>query len=266
MTSLLNLNAFVPPVSIPPVPPNFAFCNGAYGTGLKNEDAINAGGLLPQGIMLVTYSIERETQDPAANISARDSKYRLPILQYHGGVWISVDIAGPVNINKINVVPNDIRGMAGYVANHCVRRGGVGGFVTKRIQGLVDFVTNPRSDIEDPDYPDSTAFLTLTVSNFEKLHSFPGDYDPQMANFLWKAEADALGQVEPSERGVIAERLVLFAQAEVNMRRLGSDVPWWGGWSVQGNGTAVTNVQRANTTTDSVGIARRKRRVLGPLR
>lgn len=267
MASLAHLNSYVTPIPIPPVPPNFVFCNGDYGTGLRRADAIQAGGLLPVGSLPVTYSVGVPEMDGlAANISTLASEYRLPFLEVHGGISLSVDVSGPINIDRINVVPNDIRGMAAYVANQCLGRNGEGGFITKRIQGLVDFVTDPTSNIDAPVYPDSTALLTLTVSSRETSHTFPGDYDPQMAKFLWRAELDALSRVEPDARLVIANRVAKFAQMESHMRRMGTDVPWWGDWMAQGNRTAVTNVQLANMTTEGVTTARRRKRIAGLLR
>ena len=252
MTNLVNLNSYVPPVPIPPVAPNFVFCSEAYGTGLIHDDALKAGGLLPQGRLPVTYSVEGEEIDGlAVNVSALEADYHLPLLEYSGGAWLSVDVSGPVDINSINVVPNDIRGMAGYVASQCVGRHGVGGFVTKKIQGLVDFVTDPTSNIDDTPYPDSTAFLTLTLSTLQTSHSFPGDYDPQLALFLQEAEADALRRVEPRYHAVIVDRIVKFAQVRSRMRRLETEVPWWvwwAGWLGQGQRTAIANVQLANKT------------------
>ncbi|KAL9065289.1 MAG: hypothetical protein Q9161_008318 [Pseudevernia consocians] len=262
MTSLINLNSYTPPVPIPPVAPNFLFCNGAYGTGLRRDEAFQAGGLLPQGTMPVTYSVEEPEQDGlTANFSALELEYRLPFLESFGGVSISVDVSGPVDINKINVVPNDIRGMAAFVASQCLSRGGMGGFVTKKIQGLVDFVTDPTSSFDAPIYPDSTAFLTLTVSNHQNAHTFPGDYDPQFAIFLRKAEADALERVEPQYRDVIADRITKFSIAKLRMRMLGTEVPWWGGWLGQGNKTEIADVQLGNVTTEGAASARRRKRV-----
>ena len=261
MNSLMNLNSFTPPVPIPPAAPNFVFCSGAYGTGLSPDEALKAAGLLPQGTMPVTYSVEEPEGDGvAANFSALNLEYRLPILELWGGVSISADVSGPVNIDRINVVPNDIRGMAAYVANQCLGRGGVGGFITKKIQGLVDFVTDPRSNINDPIYPDSTAFLTVMVSNHQNSHTFPGDYDPELAFFLQQAEGDAFRRVEPRYQPEIAERTRKFAIAKNRMRRLGTEVPWWGGWLVQGNKTGTANIQLSNMTTEVVGTARRRKR------
>ena len=212
--------------------------------------------------MPVTYSIEEpELLGHASNISAPEAEHQLPFLDSFGNVWISIDVSGPVDINRLDLVPNDIRGMAAYIAYQCVGRRGVGGFVTKRIQGLVDFVTDPASDIDDTIYPDSAAFLTLTVSTHQYSHAFPGDYDPQLAYFLQEAEIDALSRVEPRYRTEITNRAAKFADARLNMCRLGTEVPWWFGWLGQQNRTAVSNVQTANTTTGGIATSRRRKRI-----
>ena len=268
MIGLLNPCLYLP-FPIPPVAPDFVYCDGAYGTGLLPDDAFDAADLLPRGTVPVPYSVEEpEIDDLAANFSALGVGYGLPFLTFKGGVSLSIDVSGPVGIHTIGVIPNDFRGMAAWVAHKCVvQSGGVGGFVTKRIRGLVDFVTDPAKDIDNPDYPDSAAFLTLMLSNHEQSGTFPGDYDPQLARVLRQAEIDAWGQAGPRQRPVFQERIQMFTRSEMNMRRLGTDIPWWHGWeSLQGNQTAATSVQRVNMTTESVATARRRRRIAGPLR
>ena len=257
------------PFPIPPVAPDFVYCDGAYGTGLSPDDAFNAADLLPRGTVPVPYSVEEpQIDDIAVNVSALGVGYELPFLTFKGGVSLSVDVSGPVDIHRIGVIPNDLRGMAAWVAHKCVAQsGGVGGFVTKRIQGLVDFVTDPTKDIDDQNYPDSTAFLTLMLSDHEQCATFPGDYDPQFAKVLRQAEIDAWAAAGPRQRPVLQDRIQKFTRSEMNMRRLGTDVPWWHGWdTLQGNRTMVTNDQRVNTTTESVATARRRRRIAGALR
>lgn len=265
MAKLVNLSSYVVPIPIQPTAPNFCYCDAAYGTGLRRNDAIHAGALLPQGTRPVTYSVEEAGSDGlAANVSAPE--YQLPFLESRGSVSIAIDVSGPVNIDTINVVPNDIRGMVAWVANECLGRRGLGGFVTRRIQGLVDFVTDPTSNIDASIYPDSTAFLTVTVSNHETSHAFPGDYDPQLAVFLRKAAANALGRVAPAYHLVIADRVVKFGIAMSRMRRLETEVPWWGGWLVQGKRPGTANVQLANVTIKGPATAHRRKKVRGFLR
>ena len=266
MTSLVNVSSYLSVVPIPPVAPDFLFCNGAYGTHLKKDEAFEAASLLPEGTTPVTYFIDDPELDPlAANISSPElerHEYQLPFTQSFGDVSIAVDSCGNVQIDKFTLVPNDIRGMAAYVASQCLRTAGWGGFVTKEIQGLLDFVTDPTSDIGSLTYPDRTAFITVMVGNHQTVHAFPGDYDPEMAFVLRKAEMNALHQAQsPDDVAEIANRVQKFAVAETNMHRLGTDVPWWSGWFTQENGTSVANDRPANMNAQRVAIARRRRRV-----
>ena len=85
MTGLLDHNSYAPPVPILPVAPNFVFCDEAYGTGLMRHDALRAGGLLLQGTVPVTYSVqEPDTEGLTANASALELGYRLPFLETFG--------------------------------------------------------------------------------------------------------------------------------------------------------------------------------------
>ena len=261
MISLVSPNAYFPPVPIPPVAPNFVLCNEAYGTNLLRDDAITAASMLAQGAMPVTYSVQiPELEGRGPNVTAPPGGYSLPFLDIFAGIAISVDVSGPVDITEISLVPNDIRGMAAFVANQCLGQGRVGGFVTRRIQGLVDFVTDPTSDIDRVPYPDSAAFLTVTVSSHEASAAFPGDFDPQVAGLLWKSELDAFERAGFYYRYVIAGRIERFAKAQRKMRRLGLDVTWWESESVQGNRSAITKLHPTNSTTESVTTARRRRR------
>ena len=267
MIGLLSPSLSIP-YPIPPVAPDFVYCDRAYGTGLLPDDAFNAGDALPRGTVPVPYRVEDSEMDAlAANVSTLGRGYELPFLTFKGGVSLSVDVSGPVDIHTIGVIPNDLRGMAAWVAHKCVAQGGgVGGFVTRRIQGLVDFVTDPSKDIDDQIYPDSAAFLTLMLSNHQQSATFPGDYDPQLARVLRLAEIDAWSVAGPGQRPVLRERIQKFTRSEMNMRRLGTDVPWWHGWdALQGNRTVVTNAQRVNTPTESVATARRRRTIAGAL-
>ena len=266
MTSLVNVSSYVLPVPIPPVAPDFVFCNGAYGTHLVKDEALRAASLLPQGTTPVTYFIGDSESGPLdANVSSPDlerQEHRLPFIEIFGDVSIAIDVCGPVEISKITVVPNEIRGMAAYVASQCLGIAGWGGFVTKEIQGLVDFVTDPTSDIDTLRYPDPTAFLTVLVGNHQTSYAFPGDYDPEMAFVLRKKETDALRRVQsPHQIAEIADRIRKFAIAQSHMVRLRTEVPWWGGWLTQENVTSVANVRLANMNDQGVATARRRKRV-----
>ena len=264
MASLVSPTTYGAPFPIAPVAPNFVFCYEAYGTNLRREDALRAGGRLPEGTVPVTYSVGIPDLDgPAANVSASEEGYQLPFLIFYGSVGLSVDVSGPVNIDSINLVPNDIRGMAAYVAIQCLGRHGVGGFITNKIQGLVDFVTDPASDIDQREYPDSTAFVTLAITNYEQSHTFPGDYDPQMAGFLRNVENAAVTSTPPRYRDRIMQRVLKFTIALTRMRRLETEVTWYGAWLGQKNKAANATVQLNHTTTEGLATTHRRRRIRG---
>ena len=59
---------------------------------------------------------------------------------------VSLELSGPASLQTIELRPNDIRGMAGYVIDDCVRAGGgQGGFVTGLLQGMIDYALDPSS-------------------------------------------------------------------------------------------------------------------------
>lgn len=64
---------------------------------------------------------------------------------------ISVEVAGPAVPSTMNLIPNEIRGMAGWVIERCVIEGaGSGGFVTKDISNLIRVIVNPETNLDLP--------------------------------------------------------------------------------------------------------------------
>lgn len=258
--SLTNLTSYNPPIPILPTAPNFAFCHEAYGVGLKREDALSAGSYLPYGSRPVIYSIS-----PGKPPEGRARFFQLPLDIRFGGVTISIEVASPVDFDSISITPTDLRGMAGYLANYCVGARGKGGWVTKNIQGVVDYVTDPTTDLDVKHYPQSTAFVTLTISKHSALYSFPGDYDPQMAVFLQRKLADTLGRVPLHSQVVIADRIVRFAVKAQSMQRLETEA-WWDDMDldgVQNSSRLSTKIQRPHAMlgsgTDDTSSRRRTR-------
>ena len=234
MLNYSGLASYVEPIPIAPLFPDFALCSPAYGAGLRRQDGLYAGGILPQGTRLLDYSVIEDQE------GGRAWAYELPFDVAFGGVWITVEVASPVSIDSIPLVPNDIRGMAAYLANSCVGARGSGGFVTHRVQGLVDYVTDPMADIDAPEYPASTAFITLTMSSPQHAHSFPGDYDPHMAEILQEAEHRAMEVEAEPLRLELADRAIRFRAQGQRMSRLGT-VPWWDTTLIKGNKTGILN-------------------------
>ena len=65
-----------------------------------------------------------------------------------GGCGISIEHAGPdfTSPSYIPLVPDDIRGMAGDVIASCVAgRGGLGGFVTKGLASVYNYIAHSGS-------------------------------------------------------------------------------------------------------------------------
>jgi hypothetical protein len=258
ISTLSNVTSYVPPVPIEPSLPNFAFCHAAYGAGLKREDGLHTGGILPHGTNAVTYTVTQKLED-------RGSLYNLPVEVSYAGVKLAVQVAGPVKIKSIVLRPNDVRGMAAYLATFCAGRLGMGGFVTKRIQGLVDYVTDPFADLGAPEYPDSTAFITVTMSSPD-IRTSAGDYDPAMALFLQRTEEEASRRIPlslPFPRLEIAHRTISYGIQARRMRRLGT-LAWWDVLPVQedtiGMSHRTTDMGSSNVTAAKVRTSRRDKR------
>ena len=205
----------------------------------------------------MTYSVTQDEEGGSAQ------SYTLPFDVSFGGVVVTVELSAPVGTDSITLVPNGIRGMAAYLANSCARRWGTGGFVTTRTQGLIDYVTNPFSNLDAPEYPDSAAFVTVTMSSQAGANSFPGDYDPAMAVFLRQNLADVLSRTQPSLRGEIEDRIVRYTVQGARMHRLGQ-IAWWDEEQLGGNTTQasnhISNGDHANVTALQLAISRQVRK------
>ena len=76
--------------------------------------------------------------------------------------YITVEAAGPNLPPMIEVVPNDIRTMAGWVISQCVIRASAqGGFVTQGFTRVLGYILQPLTILIDP-YRKST-ILTLSL-------------------------------------------------------------------------------------------------------
>ena len=162
---------------------------------------------------------------------------------------VSVELAGPTIPHTMNLIPNDIRGMAGWVIDQCVvDRTGSGGFVTKDLLNLIRYVVDPATDINAPfrmstlffsvtkaaltsnnDKVQASAFLTVTVSgpsDTQKPDS--GDNDPSVPERV----ADYLITLYQSAQGILKlhySNLALGFRLTANSMRRGGRVPWWSG-------------------------------------
>ena len=260
MLAIGNLTSYVPPLPLAPIRPNFAFCHPAYGVNLNRQDGLYLSGILPLGTRSVQYHVSHDEDGGSARSCT------LPFDISFAGIAIKVEIAGPVNIDEIELIPNGIRGMAGHLANHCLGRRGVGGFVTAKIQGLVDYISNPDTNLDAAEYPDDTAFVTLTMASSPRVHWFPGDNDPFMAEFLQNVAQNAMRMHGPLESMVFADRVIKYGEQAQHMSRLGT-VSWWDNIPLglaKGNHTEdsarSSNVKPDNDTVIHAATLRRRKR------
>lgn len=255
MANLTNLTSYIPPIPIPPVAPDFLFCHSAYGNGLSysHEAALHAAGTLPHGTIPSVYTVSDDEEAPRGF-------YDLPYQTYSRDISITVDVSGPADIDTIRLVPNEIRGMAAHVANRCIGAQGKAGFITNQIQGLVNFVTDPTSNLDAPNYPPDSVFVTVLVSNLRNANSFPGDYDPQLAYFLWEVEKAALRRAQPQYRDIFSRRVLRYMAQVSRMTRLG-EVAWWDDITIEANVTETAITQSINAVPQGAGTSRRRKRL-----
>ena len=68
-----------------------------------------------------------------------------------GTCKITFEIAGPSLSPFLSpLIPDDIRGMAGWVIDQCVTRSGIGGFVTNKIINMVNYISEPATNFQGP--------------------------------------------------------------------------------------------------------------------
>ncbi|KAL2038089.1 hypothetical protein N7G274_009036 [Stereocaulon virgatum] len=255
MAGLTNFTIWVPPVPIPPIAPDFVFCHSAYGRGLSHlrETALRVAGTLPRDTSQIEYTVNDE--EVPYNV------YDLPYQTHVGSpITITVDVSGPVNIRTIRLVPNNIRNMAAYVATRCIGNEGNGGFITMGIQHLVNFVTDPRSNLEAPIYPPDSVFVTVLASDVRSANSFPGDNDPELAHFLLETENTAYGMAQPQYRDLFRRRMLKYSAQYERMTRLGR-VSWWDEEDVGRNETVTATSQPKKPIVQGVATSRRKKRL-----
>ena len=251
MANFTNLTSLIPAVPTPPIVPNFAVCAPAYGWELSPGNAIFVADILPRGNFPVSYTVNQDLKAPGF--------YDLPYETHSGSVSVTVNVAGVADIDSIQLVPNEIRGMTAYIIEQCLMQRRSGGFMTKGIQGLVDYVIDPTSDVDARPYPSSTAFITVLVGKLDTAFSSPGDYDPKLAYFLQHAEAVAMERVEAQYLDILGERMLWYTAQAQRMTRLGH-VAWWDTLQVGSNETEAASLRATKAATHEVSTSRRRSR------
>ncbi|CAD6565191.1 MAG: hypothetical protein ASARMPRED_006505 [Alectoria sarmentosa] len=211
------------PSSFIPTAPDYGICDQRYGARLTPLLCGWAADTLMQGDSLVPYTVRGGAPGPQT----------LPYTTMFGNCKMWIEIAGPATPQIYEAVPNEIRGMAGWVVDQCVNSNGrgYGGFATKDISQLTAYVTEPDTKISQT-YP-STAFLTVTVTgpwDQSVQPPSPGNYDPSIAQHLADVEVNAWNKAAPGSplRKDLASRHQFFRGRSMRMQIGGSSITWWG--------------------------------------
>ncbi|KAL8823065.1 MAG: hypothetical protein Q9191_006211 [Dirinaria sp. TL-2023a] len=167
-----------------------------------------------------------------------------------GTCTVTVELAGPAasNTNSINLVPDQIRGMAGYVIQRCPGggdmthnyanfAGGLGGYVTSGLENILESIEqsnlylnpNSRLSIIVAPWDDSRAeFVTVTVQKPTSSARKPGDTDIHTANrILGFARQLWDGENDPQHKNWYWDLADTLEEKIEEMTPDGNDVSWW---------------------------------------
>lgn len=176
------------------------------------------------------WSYSRNTR----HVNRSRLSHRTPT-NFSGNCVISIEVAGPQAFYDpaithvpftIRASPFQLRGLAAYVVNDCVTRGGnVGGFATNKISNLAEYLRDPNTDLSAP-FPISAHFLTVSVRGLNFPDPQPGNTHPSIAVFISEYLSNVMRGAENAIRkqlGDIVHRMIVVAQK----MRPGGDTPWW---------------------------------------
>ena len=154
------------PDSTAPTSPNdFYLCHPYYGEGLSTLQCGMAAEALPSSPNPQTYFLREMGHTHSLPMTIAYGDYQndwapgiMSILIILGDCRVSVEAAGATLPSTIRMIPKHLQGLAGWVINRCVvHADGLGGFTTFGFSELMDFLLNPRSDLQEgyrePIYP-----------------------------------------------------------------------------------------------------------------
>ncbi|KAL8707691.1 MAG: hypothetical protein Q9220_007310 [cf. Caloplaca sp. 1 TL-2023] len=169
------------------------------------------------------------------------------LLYWVGTCTVTVEIAGPTadETNSILLVPDQVRGMAGYVIQQCPGGGnevgdyggqssGIGGFVTSQLENILHWMMQtsaflqPINPVHSPFVTSRGEFITVTVQRPTTTSKKPGDTDVHVADrvlmFARTLWADETRPAHQSWYWGLAEMMEAKV-AEMSPDR--EDVKWW---------------------------------------
>ncbi|MCJ1241062.1 hypothetical protein MMC14_009066 [Varicellaria rhodocarpa] len=188
-----------------PAGSDMAWCSSELGDGLRTVDCSTAARELPAVDSPTSYSMGLINSHPNWNRSTYDLPYRVS----HGQceMWIEI-VGGGENINyhnqQISLIPSRIRGLAAFVIDRCVGTQSMGGYVTDGLEGMVEYIEQLPSDVDDithfptnaQPFPPSARFITVTVSGLRKGPPDTPNKDDDIPNHLsdelnsWSSQGD----------------------------------------------------------------------------
>ena len=157
---------------------------------------------------------------------------------------ISVEVAGPSRpVQSINIVPDQLRGMASWVLQQCVNNGRLAGFVTYRFSNMLNYISGLQTNLNIPfrtyisrnvralssfELASETYFITVSVTaRFRGLPS-PGDYDPSvpwvLGDQLQGRSVRVIGN--PSLQQYYGAVSRVYYSLAMGMQG-GGEKPWW---------------------------------------
>ncbi|MCJ1229777.1 hypothetical protein MMC12_006447 [Toensbergia leucococca] len=214
---MLSLRALVP---IPPVAPDFYLCDPEYGYALETLDCNLAADLqLPRG----RESVNAFLNNPRMPFS-------LPFTVTHGSCAISIEFAGPSYAapSFVTIVPDQLRGMASYVIDQCVRASGSGGFITRGMISLVGYLSITPLFVNPLSVPADPWFTTVTITGPDAPLRRPGDTDPEVSSVIMEADRWLAGHhAEGSEDRVHFLDLADRSEWRAHEMRRGGSLNWW---------------------------------------
>lgn len=226
------------PRLIEPTTPDFARCVPEFGRELAKRDCKEAVKNMP-------WARQSAEVEWAVNFHAQE--YHLPMsigwtvpkgeagAGTPGNCVISIEVAGPkafydpATTNTpftIRASPFQLRGLAAYVVNDCVQRGGyLGGFATNKISNLANYLQDPSTDLSLP-YPISAHFLTVSVKARTFGDPQPGNTHPSIAVLIAEYLSGVMKGASNEVRAILGasvHRMVVVSQK----MRPGGTTPWW---------------------------------------
>lgn len=226
------------PRLIEPETPDFARCAPEFGRELAKRDCKEAVKNMPWA---------RQSAQVSWAVNFRAQEYNLPMsigwtvpkgeagAGTPGNCVISIEVAGPEAFYDIATThipftitasPFQLRGLAAYVVNDCVQRGGhVGGFATNKISNLANYLRDPNTDLSRP-YPISAHFLTVSVKARTFGDPQPGNTHPSIAVLIAEYLSGVMKGANNALRAKLGDtvhRMVVVSQK----MRPGGNTPWW---------------------------------------